>query len=375
AKKVVDITKQREKPSATINCEWHVNFNNCKETKEIICTSFVDKHNYEMNPLVAQTAPLFRKLSEEMIEDVRFYTCSTEGIGATLQYNFLKAKYPDKYINKKDVYNAIQRFRVLRNTILLHLVDAIQNKLNEEARYTRINEQKNTNPTIGLPHVAATELSFDWNKDFVELENVMEDGCIKDDYEQRQTGLRSLLQTLKDLISLHPPIRLCEANQPSLSDNNIYAINFEYLAQLCTSNVLTSTLKKSNSEKSCWSKGYEISKKVLNLMICLNCNNKFLQMMEEFISLKTRELELLENRKENEKENDKENDKKNSENVIESQQYVVANPYVTKRHSRPPKCFKDALENITNTCQTVVHNKQCERKRNKCNNCGDYGHN
>ncbi|CAG8792295.1 20189_t:CDS:2, partial [Dentiscutata erythropus] len=55
AKKVVDITKQHEKPSATINCEWHVNFNN-----------------------FAQTAPCFRKLSEEMIEDIRFYTCSME---------------------------------------------------------------------------------------------------------------------------------------------------------------------------------------------------------------------------------------------------------------------------------------------------------
>ncbi|CAG8585268.1 17996_t:CDS:2 [Dentiscutata erythropus] len=106
--KLVDITKQYEKPSATINCEWHVNFNNHKGTKEIICTSLVNKHNHEMNPLVAQTAPRFYKLSEEMIKDIRFYTCSMESIGATLQYNLLKAKYPDKYIDKKDVYNAIQ---------------------------------------------------------------------------------------------------------------------------------------------------------------------------------------------------------------------------------------------------------------------------
>lgn len=60
-----------------------------------------------MNPLVAQTAPRFRKLPEEVIEDIKFYTCSIEGLGATLQYNLLKAKYPNKYIDKKDVYNAI----------------------------------------------------------------------------------------------------------------------------------------------------------------------------------------------------------------------------------------------------------------------------
>ncbi|CAG8645206.1 15146_t:CDS:10 [Dentiscutata erythropus] len=301
AKKVVDITKQHEKLLATINCKWHVNFNNRKETKEIICTSLVDKHNHEMNPLVAQTAPHFHKLSKEMIEDVRFYTCSTEGIGLP--------------------HVAGRYFPTIDSLIQEYLISYILSLQRQQLSKSFLYE--------------ATELSFDWNKDFSEPENVMEDGYIEDDYEWRQTGLRSLLQTLK--------------------------------SQLRTSNVLISTLKKSNSEKSRWSKGYGISKKALNLMIRLNCNNEFFQMMEEFISSKTRELELLKNRKE--KKNDKENDKENGENVIESQQYVVANPYVTKCCGRPPKRFKDALENITNTCQMVVHNEQCERKRNKCNNC------
>ncbi|CAG8735863.1 2036_t:CDS:2 [Dentiscutata erythropus] len=89
-----------------------------------------------------------------------------------------------------------------------------------QARYARINEQKNTNPTISLPYIAgqyfptidpliqeqqlsesflyeATELSFNWNKDFSEPENVMKNGCIEDDYERCQMGLRLLLQTLK----------------------------------------------------------------------------------------------------------------------------------------------------------------------------------
>ncbi|CAG8854049.1 34264_t:CDS:2, partial [Gigaspora margarita] len=61
------------------------------------------EHNYELNPLVAQIALCFYKFSEKMLEDIRFYTCSTEGIGATLQYNLLKSKYSDKYIDKKDV--------------------------------------------------------------------------------------------------------------------------------------------------------------------------------------------------------------------------------------------------------------------------------
>ncbi|CAG8807352.1 19672_t:CDS:2, partial [Gigaspora margarita] len=271
--------------------------------------------------------------------------------------------------------NAIIKKEVLHNTTLLHLVDAIQNRLNEEARYAQIMNKKNTNPTIGLPHIADSliqkyltshilslqrqqlsesflyetiEVSFDWDKDFPEPENIMEDGYIEDDYN---------LNDNRDLISLHPPIRLCEANQPLISDNYIHVINFRYLAQLRTRNVLTPTLKKSISEKSRWSKGYGISKKALNLMIHLNCDNEFLQIMEVFIFLKTHELELLKNEKEN------------NENIIESQQSVVANPYIAKCCSRPPKSFKNALENTTNMCQnsqntksTVDHIEQCEKK-------------
>ncbi|CAG8643226.1 7591_t:CDS:1, partial [Racocetra fulgida] len=54
----------------------------------------------------------FHKLSSEMLIDIEFYMHLTEDIDAKIQYNLLKAKYPDKHIDKKDLYNAIQRFRI-----------------------------------------------------------------------------------------------------------------------------------------------------------------------------------------------------------------------------------------------------------------------
>ncbi|CAG8782479.1 25355_t:CDS:2, partial [Dentiscutata erythropus] len=83
AKKVIDITKQRKCNSAAINCQWHVNFNKRKNATKI-----------------------------EMLEDIEFYTRSTEGLGAKIQYSLLSAKYPNKYIDKKDLYNTIQWFRI-----------------------------------------------------------------------------------------------------------------------------------------------------------------------------------------------------------------------------------------------------------------------
>ncbi|CAG8753120.1 32966_t:CDS:2, partial [Racocetra persica] len=46
-------------------------------TTEITCMSLVDKHNHEMDPIIDQTAPHFRRLLEEMLEDIKFYTCHT----------------------------------------------------------------------------------------------------------------------------------------------------------------------------------------------------------------------------------------------------------------------------------------------------------
>ncbi|CAG8600500.1 3971_t:CDS:1, partial [Scutellospora calospora] len=88
----------------------------------------------------------------------------------------------------------------------------------------------------------------------------------------------------KDLVTSLPPIKLCESNRP-LEPNNIpYIIDFWHLPHFHVSNVFIPILQKSVSKKTRWSKGYEIAKKVLNLMIQLNCDDEFFNIMEKFIS-------------------------------------------------------------------------------------------
>ncbi|CAG8832767.1 10044_t:CDS:1, partial [Racocetra persica] len=97
------------------------------------------------------------------------------------------------------------------------------------------------------------------------------------------------------LIATFQPIRLCsETNQPSSFNNINNTIDFGCLSQFCTSNAFTLALKKKISEKIHWAKGYRMSKKVLNLIIRLNCNDEFYKMMKDFISSKIQELQLLE---------------------------------------------------------------------------------
>ncbi|CAG8830764.1 6811_t:CDS:2, partial [Cetraspora pellucida] len=172
--------------------------------------------------------------------------------------------------------------------------------------------------------------------------NITENGCLEDDYERRQTSLKVLLRTLrredveqiwivtpqelfpghfnnhvnskineedKD-IALLPSIRLCKPNQPSASINTSHVVDFRHLSCFRVDNVLTPALQKSVSEKMRWSKGYGLSKKALNLMIRLNCNEEFFDMMEGFISSKTHELKLA---------NEENNDSESTRPIAESQ--------------------------------------------------------
>ncbi|CAG8707658.1 28412_t:CDS:2, partial [Racocetra persica] len=346
AKKIVDITKQHKRHSTAIDCEWHVNFNNHKGTTEITCTLFEANFKHHWVEFIAFLEP-FPKAFHYALETLY----SMQSI------------------------NGIIKKEVSHSTTLLYLVDTIQNRLNEEAHYAQINEQKNMNPTIGLPHVASHYFSAidsllrEYLTPYVlslqKPENIIDNECREDDYEQLQIDLKSLLQNLRreyveqinndeDLIATLQPIRLCGETNQLLSFNNVSnIINFGYLSQFRAPNTFTPALKKSISEKTRWAKGYGMSKKALNLMIHLNCDDEFYKIMEEFISSKTQELQLLE-----EDNNDK-------NNVESHESVVVINPI-------------GVLEDISNAYQNRdrlnTDNTQ-EKRQNKCANCGSYGHN
>ncbi|CAG8811402.1 42452_t:CDS:2, partial [Gigaspora margarita] len=216
----------------------------------------------------------------------------------------------------------------------------------------------------------ANKVSFDWNNFLSEPENIIENGYLEDNYEQRQTGLRVLLQNLqyKDVKQVWSVVP-----QGSFPD---HFCNHIYLSRFRIDKVFTPALQKSVSKKVHWFKGYGLVKKALGLMIRLNCDDEFIGIVEKFILFKTRELQLF--------------DKKNSNNnrvkfqfVVEPQpaesEPAVANPFVTKHHGRPPNRLKNALENVTNTHQnthsssnaTFNDNDIQEKKRNRCANCGN----
>ena len=63
-----------------------------------------------MNPLITEIAPKFQKLTNKMLEKVKFWTIHGK-MGISIQYNLLVASFPNKVINKKNLSNAIQHFK------------------------------------------------------------------------------------------------------------------------------------------------------------------------------------------------------------------------------------------------------------------------
>lgn len=63
-----------------------------------------------MIPDIYLYAPKYCRLSEEILERIEFYI--TKGnMGSKQIYLLLVVSFPDQYIHKRDLYNAIQKFK------------------------------------------------------------------------------------------------------------------------------------------------------------------------------------------------------------------------------------------------------------------------
>ncbi|CAB4469226.1 unnamed protein product [Rhizophagus irregularis] len=101
---------RRDRDSEMIGCSWHINLAFPRSSNGVQINSIISKHNYDMNPLflqqpyplVGEIAPKYQKLTDKMIEKVKFWMIQ-EKMGISTQYNLLVALFPDKVINKKDL--------------------------------------------------------------------------------------------------------------------------------------------------------------------------------------------------------------------------------------------------------------------------------
>ena len=110
-KKDKDPEKHRNRSSASIGCHWHLNVTCPKSTNVTKITTVVDEHNHPLSSNIKIHGPQFRQFSKEMKSDILEYISAVPTMGARTVYGLLKKKYPDTYIHRKNLYNAIQEVR------------------------------------------------------------------------------------------------------------------------------------------------------------------------------------------------------------------------------------------------------------------------
>ncbi|UZO28243.1 uncharacterized protein OCT59_021777 [Rhizophagus irregularis] len=136
ARKVVDHTLHRLCGTIKTNCEWYCNFTFSKSAQHVKCTILKDVHNHEINPAqVSHVIARYRRFSEEMIQDLKFFMdCKVAPI---TQLEILKKKYPKHVFYKQDVYNAIYKLRQDNNEKLdtTSLLDILFEKISQDPRW------------------------------------------------------------------------------------------------------------------------------------------------------------------------------------------------------------------------------------------------
>jgi len=92
AEKTILMENRRDRESGMIGCPWHINLSFPKTAKGVRINNIIGEHNHPMNPLIVETAPRFRHLTDAMYEKIKFWTIE-ERLGGTTQYNLLAASF------------------------------------------------------------------------------------------------------------------------------------------------------------------------------------------------------------------------------------------------------------------------------------------
>src|SRR5581483_4213938 len=113
AKKVEDISIYRDSVSGKTNCPWHANFYFGKRAGVIKLTQLQNEHNHQCDSRTIDLAPKNSKLPQTILNKIEHYTVSGH-LDAGQQYNLLVKEFPEHHIKKKNLYNAISKFRGVR---------------------------------------------------------------------------------------------------------------------------------------------------------------------------------------------------------------------------------------------------------------------
>ncbi|CAB5376007.1 unnamed protein product [Rhizophagus irregularis] len=113
SKKVEDISLHQDCSSYKTNCLWQASFYLGKKSNLIRLTKFVQEHNHQCDPETIELAPKNLRLPQQIINKIEHYT-TNGNLGAEQQYKLLVQEFPQYNIAKKNLYNAIQKFRGVR---------------------------------------------------------------------------------------------------------------------------------------------------------------------------------------------------------------------------------------------------------------------
>ncbi|CAG8707921.1 9757_t:CDS:2, partial [Rhizophagus irregularis] len=93
-----------------VSCSWKLNIWAKKDKNYLEVTTFKDQHvGHKLSPLASQFVPTLQKLSEEILQEIRFLTVVAK-VNATVQYRIIRKKFKTR-IFQTDLYNAIDKFR------------------------------------------------------------------------------------------------------------------------------------------------------------------------------------------------------------------------------------------------------------------------
>ncbi|CAG8496180.1 27303_t:CDS:2, partial [Dentiscutata erythropus] len=146
--------------SCRVGCPWKVNIWTKKDKNCLEVTTMNDQHvGHELQPLASRFDPTLRKLSKEIVEEIRFLTVVAKA-DATMQYriipftnDYFTAGVQSTFRNEGE-NSTLKRLFGASNLSLCELFDVLKERYQEENDYCEFINWKQTTPQIGPKNIA-----------------------------------------------------------------------------------------------------------------------------------------------------------------------------------------------------------------------------
>jgi len=104
------VSSSKKKGLKKISCKWQINMTSPKNLPLVIITLFKNIYYHDISIKTLKFTPIYKLFTFEIMKEIKFYVVNS-CYNASIIWNFLQSKYPERVFLTQDLNNVIQKIK------------------------------------------------------------------------------------------------------------------------------------------------------------------------------------------------------------------------------------------------------------------------